>query len=412
MVLSVSSPSLSALPDSLGLQHVQGQQHLLAGAVALISAVLTLSFLYVFQPALAAWRRPQDHEPHTFVKYAPNSSSSSSSSSSDSDSPARNTRATRRATVAEEEEERFPTLADPPTVLLSLVIPAYNEEVRLPVMLDATLAYLEEWKKRSSKNGSGSSSSSSSLTYELIVVDDGSTDRTVEVASRYSRILGSDVLRVLKLRTNRGKGGAIKEGMLHSRGEYALMVDADGATDITCLERMLVRTQGVEEGMEGGSMGIGVGSRAHYEKDSVATRAWYRTILMKGLHMLVTVLISGRIKDTQCGFKLFSRAANKILFGTLHLERWGFDLEIVHVCDRLGLPMVEVAVNWQEVEGSKLITNKLDVVLASVGIFRDMLCVRLCYLLGVWKTTPWTKEGLKVSGGGGREGGRRRRKVE
>ncbi len=278
-------------------------------------------------------------------------------------------------------------------------------------MLDATLDYLEEWKKGSSKKSS-SSSSSSSLTYEVIVVDDGSTDRTVEVASGYSRRLGSDVLRVLQLRTNRGKGGAIKEGMLHTRGEYALMVDADGATDITCLERMLIRTQGVEEGMEGGSMGVGVGSRAHYEKDSVATRAWYRTVLMKGLHMLVTVLISGRIKDTQCGFKLFTRAANKILFGTLHLERWGFDLEIVHVCDRLGLPMVEVAVNWQEVEGSKLITNKLDVVLASVGIFRDMLCVRLCYLLGVWKTTPWTKEGLKLREVGGRDGGRRRRKVE
>jgi len=291
-------------------------------------------------------------------------------------------------------------------VLLSLVIPAYNEEVRLPVMLDATLAYLEAWKK---------SSGSKKMTYELIVVDDGSTDRTAEVASGYSRRLGSDVLRVLKLRMNRGKGGAIKEGMWHTRGEYALMVDADGATDITCLKRLLTRTQGVEEGMEGGSMGVGVGSRAHYEKDSVATRAWYRTILMKGLHMLVTVLISGRIKDTQCGFKLFTRAANRILFGTLHLERWGFDLEIVHVCDRLGLPLVEVAVNWQEVEGSKLITNKLDVVLASVGIFRDMLCVRLCYLLGVWKTSPWTKEGLRK---GRREGGRdgggksRRRKAE
>ena len=377
--------------------------------MALVSAVLTLSLLYVFQPAFAAWRRPRDHEPYTFVKYAPNSSSSSSRSNS----PARYTRAAKKAitSAAEEEEvERFPTLADPPTVLLSLVIPAYNEEVRLPVMLDATLAYLEAWKKNSSKSSKG-------LTYELIVVDDGSTDKTVEVASGYSRRLGSDTLRVLKLRTNRGKGGAIKVGMLHTRGEYALMVDADGATDITCLERLLTRTQGVEEGMEGGSMGVGVGSRAHYEKDSVATRAWYRTILMKGLHMLVTVLISGRIKDTQCGFKLFTRAANKILFGTLHLERWGFDLEIVHVCDRLGLPLLEVSVNWQEVEGSKLITNKLDVVLASVGIFRDMLCVRLCYLLGVWRTTPWTKEGLRLrkeggsssSGSGGKSSSGRRK---
>lgn len=370
---------------SSNLQALCNHQGIGAYALALGGAVLVLGLAYVFQPALAAWRRPRDHEPYTFTRYAPGSGLAPGTASS----PGRRTRASAKAPTGEMKEESFPTLADAPAVLLSLVIPAYNEEVRLPVMLDTTLEYLEAW----------SQNPRSSLTYELIVVDDGSTDATVVVASEYSRRLGSDVVRVLRLRKNRGKGGAIREGMLHARGRYALMVDADGATDITCLERLLDATQAAEQGSSEGSMAVGVGSRAHYEKDSVATRAWYRTVLMKGLHLLVTVLISGRIRDTQCGFKLFTRGAIKVCFTTLHLERWGFDLEIVHVCDRLGVPMAEVPVRWQEVEGSKLITNKLDVVLASIGIFRDMLCVRICYLLGLWRTAPYSRAGLWPEGG-------------
>lgn len=386
MVLSAFSSH--AFPEALKLPSFLVPQHpAVAGLLALVSLAVLAGVAYVFQPAVAALRRPRDQEPYTFPTYAAAAASKKKKN------------ATTTQAAGDEGEARFPTLADPPSLLLSLVIPAYNEEVRLPVMLDATLAYLAQWQEKDK-----------GLSYELIVVDDGSSDATVEVAKAYSRRLGSDVLRLLRLRRNRGKGGAIREGMLHTRGRYALMVDADGATDITCLERVLARTQAAEARTAEGAMAVGIGSRAHYEVDSVAQRAWYRTILMKGLHLLVTVLISGRIKDTQCGFKLFTRAAVKVLFGTLHLERWGFDLEIVHLCDRLGLPMAEVAVNWQEVEGSKLITNKLDVVLASVGIFRDMLCVRVCYLLGLWRTSPYSYAGLHaaaVDGGGEKNKGRR-----
>jgi cellulose synthase/poly-beta-1,6-N-acetylglucosamine synthase-like glycosyltransferase len=180
-----------------------------------IVAFLTLAFLggiaYVFQPALASYRRPLDPEPYSFPKY-PTPSSSSSSSSSPTRRSTRTATKTQQNTHTEAEEEPFPTLADPPTFLLSLVIPAYNEQDRLPIMLDATLSYLHTWQTKFT------TTTKKALTYELIIVDDGSTDKTAQVTHTYSQKYGSDTIRLLKLRHNRGKGGALREGMLHTRG--------------------------------------------------------------------------------------------------------------------------------------------------------------------------------------------------
>jgi dolichyl-phosphate beta-glucosyltransferase len=90
------------------------------------------------------------------------------------------------------------------------------------------------------------------------------------------------------------------------------------------------------------------------------------------------------VHDTQCGFKLFTKDAARTLFATLHLERWAFDIEIIFVAEALGYPIMEQGVNWREVDGSKLIQSKLDVVRTSLVMARDMLCVRMCYLLGIW----------------------------
>lgn len=187
-----------------GLQFPSSPSPLLTTIFALLTLAILGGIAYVFQPALASYRRPLDPEPYSFPKYPTPSSSSSSSS------PTR--RSTRTATKAQQstEEEPFPTLADPPTLLLSLVIPAYNEEDRLPIMLDATLSYLHTWQQTTTKK--------KPLTYELIIVDDGSTDKTAQVTQSYSQRYGSDTIRLLKLRRNRGKGGALREGMLHTRG--------------------------------------------------------------------------------------------------------------------------------------------------------------------------------------------------
>jgi dolichyl-phosphate beta-glucosyltransferase len=120
------------------------------------------------------------------------------------------------------------------------------------------------------------------------------------------------------------------------------------------------------------------------EENSVSSRAWYRTILMKGFHILVLILCTDKVKDTQCGFKLFTRNTATYLFNALHLKRWAFDIELIYLAELKSIPIVEVAVNWHEVDGSKLIITKFDIVKTSLLMARDMLCVRLSYLFGIW----------------------------
>lgn len=91
-----------------------------------------------------------------------------------------------------------------------------------------------------------------------------------------------------------------------------------------------------------GDVGVVVGSRAHLEEKSIASRAWYRTVLMKGFHMFVMALCTNKVKDTQCGFKLFTREAGKLLFSNLHLYRWAFDIEIIYLAQYLRIPLHEV----------------------------------------------------------------------
>ncbi|CAK9071684.1 unnamed protein product [Durusdinium trenchii] len=181
-----------------------------------------------------------------------------------------------------------------PEVVLSVVVPAYNEEYRLPQMLDETLAYLE------SRGGA------TSFSYEVIVVDDGSSDGTYAAALSTSRdaSLQHGEVRIIKLLVNRGKGFAVRAGMLAARGQLLLMADADGATSIRDLER-LERALGPKED----APQIAFGSRHHLREEALTKRAWYRNVLMVGFHFAVWILVGGSVKDTQCGFKLFKANA-------------------------------------------------------------------------------------------------------
>ena len=301
---------------------------------------------------------------------------------------------------------------------LSIVIPAYNEVQRLPLMIEPTMDFLKEYSSRYRLN------------YEIIVVDDYSSDDTSKLVLTYAegeelkrraqeqssgrekdddneeggdegkdctgeegtctkaktsiRNTPADI-RLVQLKSNKGKGGAIKRGVLFARGHYILFADADGATDIKSLEKLMNSLKEIEKvDHHMGKVGMSIGSRAHLEKDSISQRKWYRTILMHGFHLLVSLLCTDQIKDTQCGFKLFTKSAAKILFSNLHLEGWAFDTEIIYLAESLNIPISEVAVHWQEVEGSKLIQTKLDVVKASLYMARDMLCLRMAYLFRIW----------------------------
>merc|ERR1712176_282779 len=189
---------------------------------------------------------------------------------------------------------------------LSVVIPAFNEEDRLPIMLDETLEVLNHDNRRGKS-------------YEILIVDDCSQDATpTMVLKRYA----SDNIKVIRLLENQGKGFAVKVGMLSARGKLRLMVDADGATRFSDLEKL---ERAIEDGDAEGSskrppnakrLAVIFGSRHHLVDGATAKRAWYRNIFTWGLHFLVKLLITGNsnlIHDTQCGFKLFTaNAAEKL----------------------------------------------------------------------------------------------------
>ncbi|KAL5991945.1 hypothetical protein ACLOJK_012857 [Asimina triloba] len=218
-----------------------------------------------------------------------------------------------------------PSVFDPAEKYLSLIIPAFNEEHRLPGALDETMNYLQQ-----------RATADRSFSYEVLIIDDGSADGTAKVAFDFVRKYTVDNVRVILLGRNHGKGEAIRKGMLHSRGELLLMLDADGATKVTDLEKLESEIQRMAEqelkleattprdsSLKLPDIAVAAfGSRAHLEKQALATRKWYRNVLMKGFHLVVLLTAGPGIRDTQCGFKMFTRAAARKLFCNIRLKRY------------------------------------------------------------------------------------------
>ncbi|XP_035905299.1 dolichyl-phosphate beta-glucosyltransferase [Anopheles stephensi] len=262
----------------------------------------------------------------------------------------------------------FASLEDVPTLKLSVIVPAFDEEKRLPAMLDECLEYLEA-RVEVEKD----------FTYEVIVVSDGSRDRTVKVAMEYVDRFGSEKVRVLKLIENRGKGGAVRLGMLSSRGQFLLFADADGATKFADYEK-LERSMREMTGSDWKRDALAIGSRAHLEEEATAKRTIFRTILMHGFHFLVWTFAVKKIRDTQCGFKLVTRSAARKLFQVMHVERWAFDVELLFIAQSYNIPIAEVAVNWTEIEGSKLTPFW-----SWLQMGRDLMLIWFRYAIGAWQ---------------------------
>ncbi|KRX43929.1 Dolichyl-phosphate beta-glucosyltransferase [Trichinella nativa] len=269
---------------------------------------------------------------------------------------------------------KCPSIDDEPSVYLSVIIPAKDEEKRLPKMLDQCIDYLHTRSVKDPK-----------FTYEIIVVDDGSSDRTAEVTLNYSQKYTVQIVRLLKLRHNRGKGGAVRLGVLCARGEKILFADADGATrfsDFTIVETAM------EELCQslGTSKALAVGSRAHLKEESVVKRSVLRTLLMYGFHLWVWLFCVRTVRDTQCGFKLFTRDAAATLFPQMHMEGWAFDVELLFLAEKLNIALKEVSVCWTEIEGSKL-----RPLLAAFQMGRDIFIIWFCYTFNIWHISVKSK---------------------
>lgn len=213
---------------------------------------------------------------------------------------------------------------------LSVIIPAYNEAARILPYLTEVTTYLTE-------RGAG---------YEVLVVDDGSLDGTAALIERF-RIANLRV-RLLRLARNRGKGCAVRTGILEARGELHLIADADGASPIRELERL-------EAGLSTGA-DLAIGSRFLASRDSRYTvyAKWHRTVLGNLFNRLVQRLGIPGITDTQCGFKLFRASVARDLFSVARINGYGFDLELLYIAQRRGYRIAEVPVNWSDKPGTKV----------------------------------------------------------
>ncbi|KAJ3411157.1 dolichyl-phosphate beta-glucosyltransferase [Chytridiales sp. JEL 0842] len=355
---------------------------ILTSALLLLSLFLTLSAFYPLP------RKPTDNERHfkniitgrrekfpyildSFPSTSPSPTRNGKRVASPPDAAAnrdglvdsRNSSPTRRRSPRNHLTDNA---TDQEFIHLSVVIPAYNEEKRLPSMLTETLDFLEQRRKKDS-----------SMTFEVIVVDDGSTDATKEVAAKVALDRKSYDVRILVLEKNRGKGGAVTQGMLASRGDFILFADADGASTFADVEKL---EKAILETMKDGS-GVAVGSRAHMVKsEAVVKRSFIRNLLMHAFHYILFLLGIHAIKDTQCGFKLFSKKATAKVCPNMHVEGWIFDIEMLLLASWQGIPIAEVPINWHEVEGSKV-----SILRDAVRMALDLLVIRANYLLGVWK---------------------------
>jgi len=238
---------------------------------------------------------------------------------------------------------------------LSIVVPAYNEAARLEPTLRRAIAYCR----------------SRGEAIELIVVDDGSADATSALVDRIAAEL--EEIRLIRLPVNRGKGYAVRTGMLNARGSAVLFMDADGATPIAEIERL-------EAALAAGADGA-IGSRALGSDGVQISARWYRRLIGRAFHTLVELLAIRGYRDTQCGFKLFRAAVAHDLFSRVRMNGFSFDVEALLMARHRGYQIAEVPVNWRHQPGSRV-----NLVLDSLRMLRDLVVMRAHMLRGDYAT--------------------------
>jgi dolichyl-phosphate beta-glucosyltransferase len=230
-------------------------------------------------------------------------------------------------------------------IYLSVIVPAYNEETRMRSSLQAIEDYLR---------GLGRS-------YEILPVNDGSTDGTLSAMREYAA--GSDSVRVITYERNAGKGCAVRRGMMESRGEFGMFTDTDLSAPIDELPKLFLA---IEQGND-----IAIGSRAVRGSVRIKHQPFYRELGGKGLNLVIRALAVPGIHDTQCGFKLFKGELARRIFSRCFLDGWGFDVEVLYLARRLGYRIAEVPVVWSHAEGSKIHPFR-----AGLQVIRDLIRIR------------------------------------
>lgn len=228
---------------------------------------------------------------------------------------------------------------------ISVVIPAFNEEKRIGATIQKIYDYLKE----------------KSETFEIIVVDDGSSDNTVDVVRNSSERIKN--IKVLSNGSNKGKGFSVKNGILNSTSSLVLISDADLSTPIEEVEKFL---PWLDNGYD-----IVIGSRGLEESEILKKQPWYRQSMGKTFNKMVKILALGDFNDTQCGFKLFKSGAAKKVFSLSKIDGFAFDVEILFIAKKMGYRTKEVPVRWINSPQSKV-----RIMRDSLKMFFDLLQIR------------------------------------
>lgn len=231
--------------------------------------------------------------------------------------------------------------------MISIVIAAYNEEKRISPSLFKVKEYL----------------TTQDMDYEIIVVDDGSTDQTCKVV----RDLTTDIphLKVISYEMNRGKGYALRKGVLASKGELVLLTDADLSTPIEELSKLLPLISENE-------CDIAIGSRALALSEIIKKQPWWRENMGKLFNKIVRILVLDDFNDTQCGFKIFSGGIARALFHEAKIDRFAYDVEILARAKKRGYRILEAPIRWINSPESKVNPFR-----DSLQMFFDLLRIRL-----------------------------------
>jgi glycosyltransferase involved in cell wall biosynthesis len=247
-----------------------------------------------------------------------------------------------------------PLQMNSPPLDLSIIIPAFDEERRLPKTIERVLSYLETRPLRA----------------EIIVVDDGSSDGTIRIVEEYEKEYPA--VRLISNGRNRGKGFSVRHGMLEARGEIALFTDADLSTPIEEADKLISALR--EKNYDGA-----IGSRAVDRSLIEVRQSALRELAGILFNRLVRSIAGIEFSDTQCGFKAFRRERARILFEQQRIERFGFDPEILFLAKRHGLRVAEIPVRW-----SHDAATKVRVVSDGLRMFLELLVIRWNSLKGFY----------------------------